>query len=189
VTITKDRSIPPEEVELIPAARDQEPVLANLLELYAHDFSEFQPLELRSNGRFEYKDLSRYWRDPNRHPFLVKVEGKLAGLILIRKDDSVARAEVLWDLAEFFVVRRYRRQGVGTSIAHAVWRKFPGRWQVRVMEANLPAHHFWQHAITKFTGAAVESARIERAGEHWRLFTFESKEPKPDKPARGRRSS
>jgi hypothetical protein len=30
------------QIEVIPGGRDQEPVLANLLQLYAHDFTEFQ---------------------------------------------------------------------------------------------------------------------------------------------------
>ncbi len=188
MAITDDGPIAPERIQLIPAKREEEPILANLLELYAHDFTEFLAIDLRPNGRFEYQDLSRYWRDPNHHPFLIKADGKLAGLILIRQDETVSRAEVLWDLAEFFVVRRYRRQGVGTAMAHAVWRKFSGRWQVRVMEANLPGQHFWQHAITQFTGATVESVRIERGGEYWRFFTFESKPstsgPPPARPHR-----
>jgi predicted acetyltransferase len=186
VAITDDGPIAPERIQLIPAKREEEPILANLLELYAHDFTEFLPIDLRSNGRFEYQDLGRYWRNPNHHPFLIKVAGKLAGLVLIRKDESVSRAEELWDLGEFFVVRRYRRHGVGTAMAHEVWRKFPGRWQVRVMEANLQGQHFWQQAITQFTGAAVESVRIQRAGEYWRFFTFESKTSESGPPARRR---
>jgi predicted acetyltransferase len=185
--MTKDDPVPAESILLVPAKREEAPILANLLELYAHDFTEFLPIDLRSNGRFEYQDLTRYWRDANHHPFLIKVDGKLAGLILIRKDEIVSRAEPLWDLAEFFVVRRYRRQGVGTAMAHEVWRRFPGRWQVRVMEANLAGQHFWQHAITQFTGTAVESARIERGGDYWRFFIFESKASGPGLPVRPRR--
>lgn len=175
---TEDADRSPECIDLVPAGRGHESIMANLLELYAHDFSEFHPIDLRSNGRYDYKDLSRYWLEPDRHPFLIKVEKKLAGLVLIGKDESVSRAEVPWDLTEFFVVRRYRRLGVGTSIAHQVWRKYPGRWQVRVMEANLTAQHFWQHAISQFTGEPIESTRIGRAGAYWRLFNFESKDSK-----------
>ena len=47
-------------IELIPAAPDQEPVLANLLELYSHDFSEFHEIELGADGRFGYPSLPLY---------------------------------------------------------------------------------------------------------------------------------
>jgi predicted acetyltransferase len=162
-------------IELVPAAPDQEPVLANLLELYAHDFSEFYEIELGADGRFGYKHLPLYWRDPNRRPFLVTVDGKLAGLVLVKKGSELSGDETVWDLAEFFVVRRYRRQGIGTYVAHEVWRQVSGLWEVRVMESNQPAHRFWAHAISTFTGETVPSRRIENGGRLWRLFAFEAR--------------
>ena len=35
------------------------------------------------------------------------------------------------DVAEFFVLRRYRRSGVGRSAAFLIWKHFPGTWTVR----------------------------------------------------------
>ncbi len=161
-------------VEIIPASSEQEPVVANLLELYAHDFSEFQHLELGPDGRFGYKDLPRYWREPGLHPFLVRMDGKLAGLILVKKGSSILDNETDWDMTEFFVVRGYRRHGIGTEMAHQVWRLFPGRWEVRVLESNRSANRFWDHVITEYAGDSSRSVRIEKGGQQWRLFTFES---------------
>src|SRR5262249_27583076 len=101
-------------IELVPAAPDQQPILANMLELYAHDFSEFHELELGVDGRFGYPYLPLYWSDPNRRPFLVRVGGKLAGLVLVKRGSELSGDETVWDMAEFFVVRRYRRRGIGT---------------------------------------------------------------------------
>jgi predicted acetyltransferase len=171
--MTNHAESPSAHIELIPAP-DQEPVLANLLELYAHDFSEFFPIELGENGRFGYRDLPRYWREPNRHPFLIRVDGKLAGLILVKKGSEISGNANIWDIAEFFVVRGYRRRGIGTEIAHAVWRRFPGQWEVRMMESNHSAHQFWEHAISAFAAKAVHSVPLEKDGYCWHLFSFES---------------
>jgi predicted acetyltransferase len=162
------------QVELIPATEEQEPILANLLELYIHDFSEFLDMELGADGRFGYRDLGVYWREPDRHPFLVKVDGKLAGLVLVKRGSLISGEERVWDMAEFFVVRGYRRRGTGTEMAHAVWRRFPGRWEVRVMESNETGRRFWERAIRAFTGEAVEPVRIEKGGQWWRVFSFAS---------------
>ena len=62
----KDREEPPAHLEVISATAEQQPVLANLLELYAHDFSEFHQVALNDDGRFGYADLPRYWSDPGR---------------------------------------------------------------------------------------------------------------------------
>src|SRR5882672_3536388 len=134
---------PSGHIEVIPAAAEQEPILANLLELYAHDFSEFLDLELGADGRFGYKRLALYWSEPGRQPFLVRIDGKLAGLVLVKNGSDVSGNTTVWDMAEFFVIRGYRRRGIGTQIAHEVWKRFPGAWEVRVMESNIPAYHFW----------------------------------------------
>lgn len=126
-------------IEVIRARPKQESILANLLELYAHDFSEFNVLELGADGRFGYSRLALYWREPGRHPFLVWVECKLAGFVLVKRGSEISGNETVWDLAEFFVLRGCRRRGIGTQAAIEVWRRFPGPWEVRVMESNVPA--------------------------------------------------
>ncbi len=156
------------QVQVIPATVDQMPIVANLLQLYAHDFSEFHDLELGPDGRFNYPPLPLYWTDPNRYPFLVRIEGKLAGFVLVKRESSI------WDMVEFFVVRGCRRRGIGTAIAHDVWRRFPGLWEVRVMESNQSALQFWQRAISAFTGTAIQPFSIEKDGKAWKVFSFES---------------
>ena len=162
------------KIELIPATPEQQPIVANLLELYVHDFSEFHQIELGDDARFGYPDLLLYWSESTRHPFLINIDGKLAGLAFVRKGSRVSGDQNVWDMAEFFVLRGYRRRGTGTRIAHEVWRRFPGQWEVRVMQANVSAHQFWQQAISAFTDNAVRSSSFEKNGETWRLFSFES---------------
>ncbi len=158
-------------IELVAAAIEQESILGNLLELYAHDFSEFLHLELGADGRFGYKHLPLYWSEPGRYPFLVNVDSRLAGFALVKRGGDV------FDMAEFFIVRAYRRQGIGMQVAHELWKRFPGWWEVRVMERNRTAMNFWERAIAAFHGEAVQPARIEKDGEGWYVFAFECKQP------------
>ena len=72
------------KIELIEAGAHQRPIMENLLQLYIHDFSEMVSLEIGEDGRYEYKDLNRYWSDPGRWPFLAKLGGKLAGLVWLQ---------------------------------------------------------------------------------------------------------
>ncbi len=144
------------------------PLVDNLIQLYAHDFSEFHHVELDSRGRFTYAPLPLYWSDPARHPFLVRMDGRLAGFVLVQRNETA------WDMVEFFVLRGFRRRGVGTAIAHDVWTRFPGRWEVRVMQANHSALPFWKRAISTFTGQRIEPIGIEKDDNSWHVFTFES---------------
>ena len=173
--MTGSRTNAAAEVEVIAASPEHEPVLANLLELYSHDFSEFIELTLGPDGRFGYKHLQRYWEEPGRHPFLIVADKHLAGFVFVHKGSEVSGDADVWDMAEFFVARGFRRHGVGTAVAREVWRKFPGRWEVRVLDGNLKAREFWRHAINQFLGEAVEPIPLARDGQVWHLFSFESK--------------
>jgi|SRR5579863_7009416 len=158
-------------IEVVHASSEQQSIIANLLQLYAHDFSEFHDLELGADGRFEYKPLPLYWSDPTRHPFLIKVDGQLAGFVFVKQEEKF-----VWDVAEFFIARAYRRQGIGMKAAHEVWKRFPGFWQVRVMQLNGAGVNFWQRAITAFTGEEIHPMPVEKDGESWLVFDFESKQ-------------
>ena len=100
--MTRQAERPSVHIELIPALPEQELVLANLLELaYAHDFSEFHDLVLGTDGRFGYKYLPLYWSEPDRYPFLVRMDGNLAGLALVKRGSEISDDESVWDMAEF----------------------------------------------------------------------------------------
>jgi len=161
------------KIELIRASLAQKQILANLLELYSHDFCEFTDLEIGLDGRFGYGELDLYWTDPDRRPFLLYVDNRLAGFALIktfhRGDASV------WDMTEFFILRGYRGRAIGTEIAHQVWKRFPGCWEVRVMATNAPAYRFWQRAIKSFAcDSEISETRFHHGGKDWRRFSFGS---------------
>lgn len=166
-----DSSLP---VEIIPASPEQQPVLANLLELYSHDFSEFVDLKLGADGRFGYKHLPLYWAESNRHPFLIKAGGHLAGFVFVRRGSELSSDPDVWDMAEFFIVRGFRRLGLGTTIALQIWDRFPGKWEVRVIDRHRHAKAFWEQAISTFLGKTAESILVDKAGEAWRVFSFTS---------------
>ena len=170
-----EQSQNPPHIEIISAAPEQEPVLRNLLQLYAHDFSGFYDVELQADGRFVYKDLPLYWRDPSRYPFLVKVDHKLAGFVLMKRGSEVSGNPNVWDMVEFFVARGYRRRGIGTEIAKQIWRRYPGLWELRVLRLNHAARRFWTRAIKTFAGIVVKPVSFQKDGDDWLLFSFESK--------------
>ena len=73
------------DLEVIAAAPDQAPILANLLELYAHDFSEFHDVQIGRRQVRLFVPAAFIGPIRTRHPFLVKIDGKVGGLVLVRK--------------------------------------------------------------------------------------------------------
>ena len=98
---------PSADVQLELARREQSPILANLLELYAHDFSEFQPLDIGPEGRFGYKSLPLYWSESNRHPFPAQMLIPIADL---RSSPLDAPTETRGDTSERRNGRAHPRQ-------------------------------------------------------------------------------
>lgn len=133
------------------AGADERPVLANLVQLYIHDFSELfagsPRCDLEADGRYHPDiPLADWWGLPDHIPLLIRVHGKLAGFVLLNAaTHSGAAADR--NIAEFFVVRKYRRTGVGRAVAHAMFSRYPGRWEAAVMRANSSARAFWQRTI------------------------------------------
>ncbi len=163
------------DVEIIPALPEQEPILANMLELYAYDFSEFIDLKLGADGRFGYKYLPLYWKESNRYPFLVMANGHFAGFVFVRRGSEISNDEDVWDMAEFFILRGFRRLGLGMRVAREIWGNFPGKWEVRVIDRNHKAKDFWARAINEFLGKTIEPISLDKDGKSWHVFSFESK--------------
>jgi len=163
-------------VFLEPVARRDAAVLGNLFELYLHDMSEAFPLELGADGRFGYERLPEYFAAPGkRFPFWIRHGGALAGFALAMRGSAATDDPAHLDVAEFFVLRRYRRTGVGREAAFALFDRLRGHWVVRVSTGNRRGSAFWPAVVAEYTGGAF--AARERAGNPHpqRVFELESR--------------
>ena len=163
------------KIELIKATIDQKPILANLLELYAYDFTEFCDFDIGDDGFYGYERLPLYWTESTRFPYLIYVDKKIAGFVLVQKGSPISDDVSVWDISEFFVMKKYKRHGVGTAAALNIWQQFKGPWQVRVLVSNPIANSFWLKAIRKFSAGTPNETKAIIEGEHWIIYTFESK--------------
>jgi len=157
-------------IDITEATADDRAGLANLLELYMYDFSEFSGADAGDDGRFVHSTamLDRYLAADatGRHAFVARVDGKLAGFAFVHRGSALDGGPDAWDIAEFFVMRKYRRRGAGEAVARHIWGRFPGRWQVREMRVNVPAHRFWRAIIGRYTNGRFEEREWD--DERWR---------------------
>jgi len=150
-------------------------LLANLLELYIHDLSEVFPIELGVDGRFGYASLPLYWSRPDTHfAFLFRLNSRIAGFALVTRGSPATSDLQDLDLAEFFVLRSYRRSGIGRIAASLLFDRLPGHWVVRVSEANSAAVPFWEDTISRYTHGAA-SKRMRPGKQHlFHVHSFRS---------------
>lgn len=122
----------------------------NLFQYYSYDMSEFMGWPPYENGTFIVDDfvtgLSDYWNKPEHFPYLIMVDDEVAGFSLVRKfpDNSGE-----FDMGQFFVLRKYKRKGIGEMAFKLTVQNHPGKWLTRVLPNNLGAKKFWGKAIDK----------------------------------------
>lgn len=142
-------------VEVTPAGPEDQVALENLLQLYAYDFSEFIDGDVDDHGRFSSISLESSSPAP---VFLVRVNGVLAGFAQVQQESALTGDSDVSDIGEFFVMRKYRRRGVGRQVATRLFDMFPSRWEVREVATNVPAQAFWRDVIGEYTGVAMRRA-------------------------------
>ena len=72
-----------------------------------------------------------------------------------------------FDIAEFFVVRKHRRAGVGFEAARQLIAPRSGQWEIAVVRANVGALGFWRRVAT---GVSPEVDERNLNDERWNGF-------------------
>jgi predicted acetyltransferase len=154
-------------VDLLPTTWHDEPRLARLLQLYAYDFSESIALDIGDDALFDVRRLlSGCWSEPGRHTFLCRADGRLAGFAIVDERSRLSGDPEVMDVAEFFVMRKYRRRGVGAACAALAFDLFPRKWEVRQQATNGAATAFWRRAIHLYTGYGFDETFVD--DDRWR---------------------
>ena len=140
------------DIRIQPIPIEQKPVLMQMMELYSYDFSEFSGDELSDYGYYGYSHIDDYWNEDGRYAYFIRVNGYLAGLAMIRSCSEYNDLKNPHNIAEFFVLKKYRQKGIGKEAAFRIFDLFPGSWEVSVWSANHPAQKFWNSVIGAYTG-------------------------------------
>ena len=148
-------------VELSKATIAERPIVDNLSQFYLYEFSRYMPsIRLAApTGLYDgLADLDAYWDDPNREPFILRVDGELAGFALVITGASNEPHQ----MGEFFVMRKFGGKGVGTSVARQIFDMFPGEWLIHEMWNNYKAQAFWRKVVDAYTQGHYEEYYDDR---------------------------
>jgi len=133
-------------VELNEAGPEQRGVIAALLDDYLQELADHRERAVGATDARTYPYLDAYFSEPGRHAFLMRCGGEVVGFALIREPASTGGP--VSQVAEFYVMPGRRRPGVGREAAAAIWRRFPGAWELQVHARNAAALRFWASCVT-----------------------------------------
>jgi predicted acetyltransferase len=163
-------------IDVVQAPADLKPVVLNLSQYYIYDFSEYLGFAVTDAGQFRADCFDKYWTESDRWAFLLRVDGEWAGFAFVGPDGSQAQSK--YDFGEFFVMRKFRRRGVGQAFAFDLFNRFTGPWEVRVLVENTSAQAFWRKVVHRYTdGHYTELPEPVQCGQ-WRdiVLTFNNKQ-------------
>jgi predicted acetyltransferase len=164
-------------VSVAGAERAQAPIIQNLMQLYTHDFSEFwggtSRGDVNAQGLFDPYPLNEYWSKASWAAMLIWCDRVLAGFCLVN-DETHSGLPAHRNMAEFFILRKYRGRGVGRLAAEIIFSRQTGVWEVAVARKNAPARDFWRMTIQR-SDRCSEFQELDLHDERWDgpVFRFE----------------
>ena len=72
-------------------------------------------------------------------------------MILVSDYPEVPEESTDYCLSEFFVMNKYRRNGVGKEAVFQVLDKHHGKWQLKRHPHNIASVFFWNNVIEEYT--------------------------------------
>jgi predicted acetyltransferase len=101
------------------------------------------------------------------------VAGKLAGFAVMLEEEFDDGGGCFF-MVDFFIMKKYRRQGIGQFVAHYLFDLFPGEWQVSEIARNLPAQAFWRKIIGRYTDGQFSEELLDH-GDVLQVFNSGSR--------------
>ncbi len=154
----------------------QRTALRNLSRLYTYDLSERSPhlKKFVCDAEGNYDECVQPYLDASDCDcYLIDVDGEWAGFVIVRKITTETDGSTpICQIAEFFVLRKFRRRGIATQAAHAAFDRYSGIWEVHVLPENEQACAFWQLAIETYCTNGVSPSEDQTEEYECRNNTY-----------------
>lgn len=147
-------------IQIVPKIRMEE--MKKLFYEYLTELSQFDPdVKFDEKGTPIYNWFDCYWQDKDRFPLYFVLDGKVAGLAMIRE-----MGDLIYDFAEFYVCPEYRKDGNAVWFATEITNLFEGEFVFSTRFTNPRAIKFWG----KFAQLFENNEYVD--DEIWRNWTI-----------------
>ena len=136
-------------------------LLVKLMELCNYEFSVYENRSINDIRYYGCEQIDDYWED-GRASYLIRIDGEVAGYVLISQECKYIHEENAHCVGEFFIMLKYRRMGVGINVATQLFDRHPGFWEVCYLRSYTSAGKFWKSVIEKYTDNHYETCGTEK---------------------------
>ncbi len=159
------------DVTIETAAPDTLQIVKNMFVAYFYDMSQYDdgliinPYGLPHWAAFgpggpktaEECAAMNWWIRDRCEAIIIRADGVSAGFTFICADKAHLPPEIDFELLDFYIAPKYRRQSVGRQAARLILNRQRGRWQLFELARNLPALTFWRGFLADYTNGAYEN--------------------------------
>lgn len=146
-------------------------VVTNMFTAYFYDLSQYDdnliinahglPTWAPSGGpgprTHEECVVQNWWIRDQAELYIIRANGNPAGFVIILTSPAHLPPGIEYELMDFYIAPKYRRQGVGRAAAQAAFDLYHGKWVVYQLARNVPARRFWQGVVGDYTGGKFEN--------------------------------
>ena len=143
-----------ENIKLKKIESKDKSILQNLFQLYMHDITASLPMDVNEHGLFEYNYIDYYFTDENRYAYLIYIEDKIAGFVLIDDEFMVLdnkENKPRYDFSEMFILNAYKKKGYGEIVVKRIFDMYKGNWEIRPVPRSEGAKRFWLKVVKNYT--------------------------------------
>lgn len=136
------------EIMLERVQEEKKDTLFRLLQYSLFEESLTDLHDMNEDALFDYPWFDAYFVEAEREAYFIRQCGtnRMLGFAMVRMHEDGRHS-----VAEFLVLPKYRRLGVGTQAAKACFALHDGLWEVKPAYGSESARLFWQQAIAQTT--------------------------------------
>ena len=139
----------------------QKDTLANLLEKYQYELSQYDNRPYNSQGLYGYEYLDNYFtEEESRFAYLIYASGKLAGFALINKIPECNKP-CDWSVAEFFITYPFRGKRIASRAMIELFKHHTGVWHIKYNNKNVAGANFWNKVSFAISKTKVETYKTK----------------------------
>jgi predicted acetyltransferase len=148
-------------ISLYKVSLNDKTLLDNLLQLYLYDLSEFVPLEISPQGKYEQTMSPKYVSSFDKSAYIIHAELHIIGFVLVEPYGEYIK------INDLFVLNMWRNKGVGSAVVNILLKK--GKPLLCEFHTrNELAKFFWTnimknplHKLTSTENAEITRIKVE----------------------------
>lgn len=142
---------------LLNKVKDEErEILFRLLQYSLFEESENDLNEMNENALFDYSYFDNYFTDDDRDAYFIieNQTNKLLGFVMV--NEHVQMCYKGHSIAEFLIIPKYRKRGIGKKVAFEIFDKYLGNWEIKPSFNSVKAYSFWKKTVVDYTNNNFE---------------------------------